>query len=165
MRVMDLSDETIDKLANSLVKKSDSFQKLESEKKLRNVKVLLINYKYLENHLNVELPKLDDDVKLSKYELSLYSLLGYRARSKELMVFTNSILANYKDICEKSKDEGSRRYDVIYRLYIAPQQLTYTSLAKKYSVDDNTIRRDERKAIKQLSVMMFGADSINDMSK
>lgn len=165
MGVISLSDETIDKLADRLVKKSDSFQKLESEKKLRNVKVLLINYKYLENHLNVELPRLEDDVKLSNYELSLYSLLGYRARSKELMTFVNTILSRYKQICEDAHDEGNRRYDVIYRLYIAPQQLTYAALSKKYSVDDNTIRRDERKAIKQLSVMMFGADSIDDMSK
>lgn len=162
---VELSDETIDKLASELVKKSDSFQKLESEKKLRNVKVLLINYKYLENHLNVELPQLEDDIKLSKYELSLYSLLGYRARSKELMEFVNTILAKYKNICDNSTGEGNRQYDVIYRLYIAPKQLTYTALSKKYNVDDNTIRRDERKALKQLSVMMFGVDSINDMSK
>lgn len=165
MGAIELSDETINKLASTLIKKSDSFQKLESEKKLRNVKILLVNYKYLENHLNVELPQLEDDVKLSRYELSLYSLLGYRARSKELMTFVNTILSKYKSICENSVGEGNRRYDVIYRLYIAPQQLTYTALSEKYSVDDNTIRRDERKALKQLSVMMFGADSINDMSK
>ena len=78
LEAINLSDETLDKLAKSLVKKFDSFQKLELEKKLRNVKVLLINYKYLESHLNVEFPQLEDDVKLSKYELSLYSLIGYR---------------------------------------------------------------------------------------
>lgn len=162
---VELSDETIGKLADELVKKSDSFQKLESEKKLRNVKVLLVNYKYLENHLNVELPELEDDMKLSKYELSLYSLLGYRARSKELMKFVNDSLIRYKSICEGSNDEGQRRYDVIYSLYIAAHRMTYNAIAKKYSVDDNTIRRDERKAREELSILMFGADSINDMSK
>ena len=162
---VDLSDETINKLASELVKKSDSFQKLESEKKLRNVKILLINYKYLENHLNIELPELEDDIKLSKYELSLYSLLGYRARSKELMKFVNESLTKYKSICEGSNDEGQRRYDVIFSLYIASHRTTYRALAQKYSLDENTIRRDERKAREELSILMFGADSINDMSK
>ena len=165
MGAISLSDENIDKLADRLVKKSDSFQKLESEKKLRNVKVLLINYKYLESHLNVELPQLEDDVKLSKYELSLYSLIGYRARSKELMKFVNDSLSKYKNICEYENDEGYRRYDVIYNLYIADHKMTYRTLAEKYSVDENTIRRDERIAREELSVLMFGADSINDMSK
>lgn len=74
-------------------------------------------------------------------------------------------LSKYKSIYENSVGEGKRRFDLICRLYIAPQQPTYTALSEKYSVDENTIGCDERKALKQLSVMMFGADSINNMSK
>lgn len=162
---LNLSDETISKIVDNLISRSDRGQKTESEKKLRNVKNLLQNYKLLENHLNVSLPTLEDDVQLSKYELSLYSLLGYRARSKEMMMFINKILDEYKRICIHGSYDTQRQYDVIKSLYLNDKTLTYTTLAEKYHVDEKTIRRDEKKAINKLSVMIFGVDSINDMSK
>jgi len=81
------------------------------------------------------------------------------------MKFANDSLSKHKNICEHSNDEGYRRYDVIYNFYITDYKMTYRALAEKYSVDENTICRDERRAREELSVLMFGADSINDMSK
>lgn len=49
------------------------------------MKPLLTYYQLLENHLDVELSEVDSDVPLSQYELSLYSLLGDRMQSKEIM--------------------------------------------------------------------------------
>jgi predicted DNA-binding transcriptional regulator YafY len=50
-------------------------------------------------------------------------------------------------------------------LYIDSNVLTVAKLAERFNVDENTIRRDEKKAISELSVMIFGIDGLNDMSK
>ncbi|MEN2307906.1 hypothetical protein [Lentilactobacillus parabuchneri] len=162
---LDLSDETISKLVDQLISKGSDFAKTESEKQLRNTKDLLKNYRLLENHLDVDLPRLEDETPLSKYELSLYSLLGYRARSKEMIQFINQIVERYKKICSEGTPEQRRRFNVIYDVYVGhPKQNRY-ELARRYNVDEKTIRRDERIAIHEISVMLFGIDAINDMSK
>lgn len=162
---IDLSDETINKIVDGLVTHGNQVSKMESEKELRNTKELFKNYRLLENHTDIELPRMEDDVPLSKYELSLYSLLGYRARSKEMINFINKVFDRYKDICLHGTYEQSRRYRVIKSLYIDSNALTIAKLAERFSVDENTIRRDEKKAISELSVMIFGIDGLNDMSK
>ena len=43
--------------------------------------------------------------------------------------------------------------------------MTYRSFSQKYCVDENIIRRDKRIAREEMSGLMFGTDSINDMSK
>lgn len=162
---LELSDETIDKIVDGLITKGNTFAKTESEKKLRNTKDLLKNYRLLENHLDVKLPELDDDTPLSKYELTLYSLLGYRARSKEMLIFINEVLDRYRKICDNGTPEQHRRYRVIKRLYIDTPAMTRRGLAKLFGVDEATISRDEKKCVQELSVMIFGIDGLNDVSK
>ncbi|AYM03585.1 hypothetical protein D8911_11545 [Levilactobacillus brevis] len=162
---IELSDSTIGKIVDGLITRSKSFSKSESEKELRNTKELLKNYRFLENHLDVALPKIDDDTPLSQYELSLISLLGYRARSKEMLVFVNQILERYKNLCLEGTPEQRRRYLVIRELYINGPGITRVKLAERFSCDEKTIRRDERRAIDELSVMIFGIDGLNDLSK
>lgn len=162
---IELSDETVAKIVDGLITRGHKFSKIESEEELRNTKSLLSHYQLLENHLNVELPEVDEDVPLSQYERSLYSLLGYRVRSKEMMEFVNNILTRYREICTAGTFEDRRRYDVIKKLYLIDGKQTRLQLADFYQVDEKTIRRDERKAIDDLSIMIFGIDAFNDMSK
>lgn len=162
---IELSDATIGKIVAGLITGGSNFAKSESEQQLRNTKSLLRHYRLLENHLNIEVPTVDEDVPLSKYEISLYSLLGYRVRSKEMMEFVNNILDRYRQLCAAGTFEDGRRYNVIKKLYLIDDTLTRVQLADYYKVDEKTIRRDERKAIDDLSVMIFGIDALNDMSK
>lgn len=162
---IELSDSTIDKLVAGLISGGRDFAKSESEQQLRNTKSLLKHYKLLENHIRIDMPTIDEDVPLSKYEISLYSLLGYRERSKEMMQFVDRILERYRDICTAGTFEDGRRYDVIKKLYLIDGTLTRLQLADYYKVDEKTIRRDEMKAINDLSIMIFGIDALDDMSK
>lgn len=169
---LDLSDESIDKLAKSLSNNSYQFRKLRSERELRNVKLLLEKYRFLENHIDVELPSIEDEIsdssyreKLSNDELSIYSLLGYRVRSKEMIIFLNEILERYRLICTNGEPEEQRKFKVINSYFISDHFLNKNELAEKYHVDRKTIDRDVKKAIGDLSVMIFGIDGLNDMSK
>lgn len=162
---IELSKQSINELADAIVYRQKDFNKMESEKILRDTKMLLKNYRLLESHLEVETPQIKDDTPLSRYEQSLLSLLGYRVRSEKMITFVTNIFSQYKGILENGTVEERRRFDVINSLYIANQRLTKNKLCEKYHVDLKTIQRDERKAINELSVMIFGIDGINDMSK
>lgn len=162
---IELTDSTIEKLADQLITKGKDYAKTESEKELRNTKDLLKYYRLLGNHVDLDMPELKDKTILSKYELSLYSLLGYRARTKEMIMFINEVMSRYKAICMNGTKEQRRRYKVIDLLYIQPQPVTRRELAKELHYDEKTIRRDERIAVNELSIMIFGIDGLNDMSK
>jgi len=161
---IDLSDATIAKIVAGLIHSGEQSAELESTKKLRNTKVLLKNYRFLSNHVDVDLPELDESTHLSKRELSLYSLLGYRARTKEMMIFINEILERYEIICTSGSPEQQRRYAVVKRLYLTEPAMTQQKLAELYSVDERTIRSDVSKAVEELTTMLFGADGLNDIS-
>ena len=165
MTEVTLSPESTEALAKSIISQSHHFERTESEKKLRNIKYLMENYRYLQNHIELELPSIEDDSPLTQKQLSLFSLLGYRERSREMMLFINDVLAEYKRICRAGNREENEKYDVIAGLYIDTHPLTYDMLAQKCNCAEKTVRRIERKALQELSVMLFGIDSINDMSK
>lgn len=162
---IELTDSTIDKIVDRLITKGNDYSETESEKIKRNTKVLFQNYRLLESHVDIEMPVLKDDTPLNKYELTLYSLLGYRARSKEMIIFLNQVFAHYREICMAGSMEQQRRYRVIRMLYVDVETLTKAKIAKALGVDEKTVGRDERRALGELSVMIFGIDSLNDMSK
>lgn len=162
---IELSDSTISKMVDQLISKGNNFAETESEQKLRNTKALLQNFWLLGNHLDIKMPTVDEDVPLSKYEISLYSLLGYRVRTKEMLEFVTAIIDRYGELCKQGTFEDERRYEVIKKLYLVDRRLTRMQLADQYDVDEKTIRRDERKAINELSIMIFGIDALNDVSK
>lgn len=162
---IELTDSTIDKIVDRLITKGNDFAETESEKIKRNTKALFQNYKLLESHLDIEMPVLEDDTPLNKYELTLYSLLGYRARSKEMMIFLNDVFERYREICMNGSLEQQRRYRVIRMLYVDIKTITKAKIAQSLGIDEKTVGRDERRALSELSIMIFGIDALNDMSK
>jgi len=165
MTEVSLTPESTKALAMDIIKYSSGFGRTESEKKLRNVKILLENYRYLQNHLDIELPEIQMDDKLSGYQLSLYSLLGYRARSREMMEFVNDIFNQYKHICQSGTEADRRKYSIIDGLYLSEKHQSKQSLCERWNIDGSTLNRDEHKAMNELKVMLFGIDSLNDITK
>lgn len=68
-------------------------------------------------------------------------------------------------ICINGEPEEQRKFKVINSYFISDHSLNKNELAEKYHVDRKTIDRDVKKAISDLSVMIFGIDGLNDMSK
>ncbi|WP_338209325.1 hypothetical protein [Lactiplantibacillus paraxiangfangensis] len=145
--------------------------KSDYEKKKRNTKLILTNYHYLEDHVEVGLPKLtDEDFEYASVlpadQLSIYSLLGYHARSKAMILFIDAVLGQYKKDCQKSTDERlHRRYPVIECVYLLKPMMTREATAERFNVNRKTIDRDIQQAMHDLSVMMWGADAIDDLSR
>lgn len=137
----------------------------------RNTKLVLENYHYLEDHINAGLPAITDaDFKYSsvipKDQLSIYSLMGYHARSIRMIKHITNMLKFYKYECQHSNDERlRRRYPVINGLYLQRPTRTRADLAVDLVVDRKTIDRDAHQAVRDLSVMFWGADAIDDLSE
>jgi len=139
------------------------------QKRLRNTKLILQNYRFLENHVNVGLPKLDaDDMEavadIPKRELDVYSLIGYQARSKVMINYIDNVLNEYRIECESSNfSNKKRRYQIIRCLFLQKKPINRETVAGLFNVDHRTIDRSVKAAIKDLSVMLYGTDALNDM--
>ncbi|GEO58487.1 hypothetical protein [Companilactobacillus bobalius] len=165
MKEISLTPESIKELATEIINISDKKTDNERGKELRNVKILLVNYRYLQNHLDVKLPEIDIDGELSRNQLSLYALLGYRERSREMMEFVNEVLGKYKKICMSGNDADKRKFGIIDGLYLSEKRKSKQWLCEYWNIDDSTLRRDQKKAFGELKVMLFGIDSLNDISR
>ncbi|WP_318766598.1 hypothetical protein [Lactiplantibacillus carotarum] len=145
-------------------------QKSDYEKKLRNTKLILENYRYLEKHVNVGLPKFNASDQeatalIPKWELSVYALLGFKARSKTMIEYVDLILKAYKEECDDNDNPAvQRRYRVIKSLYLNHPTISREKCAELFFVDHRTIDRDVKAAVHDLSILLWGADAINDIS-
>lgn len=55
------------------------------------------------------------------------------------------MIGAYQVLCDKSDNEiDSRRYDIIYQLYISDDKLSRKELADKWSIDKSTTYNDEK---------------------
>lgn len=145
-------------------------KKSDYEKKLRNTKLILENYRYLEDHVNVGLPKLDTEdeatvAMMPKWELSVYALIGYQSRSKLMIKYIDLVLDQYEEECKRSNDEmQKRRYRVVRALFLNRKTINRDRCAELFNIDHRTVNRDVQAAVHDLSILLWGADAINDMS-
>ncbi|MFC6180005.1 hypothetical protein [Lactiplantibacillus daowaiensis] len=150
--------------------KVKKYQKSAYERKLRNTKLILENYRYLEDHVNVGLPKLNTDdqaatAAIPKWELSVYALIGYQSRSKLMIRYIDLVLKQYEEDCINSADElRKRRYREIKALFLNKKTINRDRCAELFGVDHRTINRDIQAVTHDLSILLWGADAINDMS-
>ena len=167
-----LITETASQTASQEAIKAWQKQELKKEKekhdrRLRNMKLLLRNYRTFVKHCkDVEADikglksKLDLD-DLDTDEFKIQSIMRSKERTLAMVDYINQALKVYKVMCEESEDiEDQRRYQVIYGMYISKEKQTAKKLASGHSVHERTIYKDIDNACKTLSVLMFGVDAI-----
>lgn len=137
------------------------------DRRLRNTKLLLINYKNFKLHcsdIKDELTKLDDPDLLDNLdteELVIESIKRSKQRTLVMVRFIDRMLEIYKRLAlTSSKPEEKRRYETIYKLFITEEEFTAEMVAKCHNVDKRTVHRDVKDAVESLSALIFGIDSI-----
>jgi hypothetical protein len=150
-----------------LEKEREKQEKRKHDRRLRNIKLLLKNYRSFAIHCaDIKLQIIDLDKKLDLDELdtdefAVTSIKRSKERTLAMVKFINKSLEVYKVVCEKSEDpESNRRYKVIYDLYISDDKKTVTDVARGQSVHSRTIYKDIDKACETLVVLMFGIDGV-----
>ena len=147
-------------------------QKLEEDKKkydrrLRNIKLLLRNYRSFVNHvedIKIAIDDLNEKLELDDLEtdeFAVRSIKKSKERTLAIVKYINKMIEVYKFMCEQSGDiEDQRRYQVVYEMYISEKKLTAKEIAIGHSVHARTIYKDVDRACETLAVLVFGVDGV-----
>lgn len=148
-------------------KQREERQKNKVDRRLRNTKLLLTNYRSFKLHcLDVknELDLVSDPELLENLdtdEFIVEAIKKSKARTLAMVRFIDRMLIIYKSICEAStRTDEARRYDTIHKLYISEEKFSAEMVATCHKIDPRTVHRDVNKAINTLSSLIFGVDSI-----
>ena len=156
-----------------LAEEKEKARKSRYDRRLRNTRLLLKNYRSFKRHaqgaiFNAKQAKenaidiLDglDDGMLND---NLY-VEGIKKSQQRTIIILNHVedmLRYYRIACEQSgKEEEMRRYRVIMAMYIDDDKMTAQDIAEKENIEGRTVYKDITNAIKPLSALIFGIDSI-----
>ena len=143
------------------------------DKRLHNTKLLLRNYRALklnsENSIFSRMQMEESAADILESMMGIYndqviveSIKNSATRTAIILTHVETMIGAYQVLCDKSDNEiDSRRYDIIYQLYISDDKLSRKELADKWSIDKSTTYNDEKIAIERLSALIFGIDGLN----
>jgi hypothetical protein len=143
------------------------------DRRLRNTRLLLKNYRSFKTHVqgavfNAKQAKENavdilDGLDDFSFDDSLYieSIKKSQQRTLIIMRHIEEMLRYYRIDCEQSgKAEDLRRYRVIMSTYIGDEKKSAEEIAADENIERRTIYKDINIAIKTLSALIFGIDSI-----
>ncbi|MGK4058165.1 HTH domain-containing protein [Loigolactobacillus coryniformis] len=164
-----LNEQTIKEIATlvaQLVKEERHKQFLHEQTwRLKNTRLLLKNYDILKEHsmeIDTDIDMYLKDV-FNQDDLKLRSLTGYKARTKKMMEYTDMMLKSYRTYAEKRDDAARRRYFTLLHMFITTDKWTFMEIADRFDVSEKTIQRDQKKAIEEFSIFLFGIVSLEEM--
>lgn len=137
--------------------------------KLRNTNLLLKNYQMLRKHCDGIIPKLEEyeETIFNEQELDIAILMKYKARTKEMLDYFDLMFSSYSNYCHNNGPMAERRLKIITGLYLYENEISKrkkSDLASQYDIDMRTVDRDIRKAGEELSIFLFGIDSLDDLA-
>nr|DAH48506.1 MAG TPA: RNA polymerase sigma factor [Caudoviricetes sp.]DAK02056.1 MAG TPA: RNA polymerase sigma factor [Caudoviricetes sp.] len=148
-------------------------QKKRGDKRLHNTKLLLRNYRMLEENAENSVfgrtqmqesaaDILESMMNIYNDALVVESIKNSATRTGIIVSHVRTMLGIYEICCEKSSNElDKRRYDIIYGLYISDEKMTRKELAEKWNVSTDTTYVDEKIALERLSALIFGVDGLS----
>ncbi|MGM0239881.1 hypothetical protein [Enterococcus sp. AZ103] len=150
-------------------RKSNEKKKERRNWKLRNTQLLLKNYQLLKKHCDGIIPTLEvyQDSIFNQEELDLAMLMKYKARTKEMLDYFDLMFSSYSQYCHNQGPMAERRLGVVSKLYTFENKafhLTKSEVADYYAIDARTVDRDIKKSSEELSIFLFGIDSLDDLS-
>lgn len=144
-------------------KKVDKQKKEIKKRNLRNTELLLKNYIKLkelcEDTVHQTVPT--DYPEFSLETLTLESLSTYRAKTLKMMNHVDKMLVSYEWHCKKGSEEERRRFKVLKLRYLIEDRMTVKEIVELHSIDQTTVYRDSKRAIKDMSILLFGIDAID----
>lgn len=140
-------------------------EKEEHDKRLRNTEILLVNYKKLKAHVDTNPERFitaDEYETYTGVKLTNHELPKYKIKTQHLLHYVDMILHAYSSYCLGGDDSEQRRWSILYNTYLAEHRLKDNTMKVDWQVDRSTISRERRKAIQDLSVMLFGVAGLSD---
>jgi hypothetical protein len=147
-------------------------RKAEKKRIIRNVKLLMINYRSLRSYLDnavYEAKLVEDPLKIIEElmmpdrdgTIVIESIKRSVARTATIVDHVEKMVKLYRADCYiAGTPEAERRWRVIDALYISDEKKTVKELAVLECVEERTIYNDVNIALERLSVFIFGVDGI-----
>lgn len=156
-----------------LVEERKQLKKGRYDRRLRNTRLLLKNYRSFNNYAKnavykasqVEENAVDmlDGLDDFSFDDGLYieSIKKSQLRTKIMLDHIDKMLRYYQIDCEQSgKDEKLRRYRIITAYYIDDHRKSADEIATAEYIEKRTLYKDINIAIKPISALIFGIDSM-----
>lgn len=145
-----------------------------ADRRLRNTKLLLRNYRVFRTHVANAVYKVEEyepleniwaDLMMPGRDNALFveSIEKSVARTATIVRHMETMMQLYKVSCHTSGNaEDERRWQVINALYICEdeERRTIPQLAKEFGVVERTIYNDIDIACERIAALMFGIDGI-----
>lgn len=140
-------------------------QQEKHDRRLRNIKLLLKNYRALVMHcerLEVDLKEIEEtsiqDLDIETINLeSIESIKQSKTKTIAMVYFIKGKMDAYKRSCS---DDELKYFRVLDMKYITPRKYTSYEIAEKENIDRTTVGRYLNRAIEDLPVIFFGVDAI-----
>ena len=144
------------------------------DRRLRNTRLLLKNYRTFKDHVagavfntkQIRENAIDildglDDTYFSDDSLYIESIKKSQQRTMIILKHIDQMLRYYQIDSERSdKEEEMRRYRIIMATYIDDERRSAEEIAYLENVEKRTVYKDITAAIKPLSALIFGIDSL-----
>lgn len=167
--LMSLDKQTIEEITKTVLKEvrkqQDKQNHHHKDRRLRNTKILVENYRMLSKHcegIGADLEIYEEYV-FDPAQLELHTLMKYKAKTKKMLNYFDGMLSTYKEFCQKTGPMADRRFKIFYALYIDEDKKSADDVADFYNLDRSTVFRDAKKATQEMSIFLFGLDSLNDL--
>ena len=155
-------------------REAEDQRRVAMDKRLRNTKLLLKNFRELEAHSNnavFEMSQVQDgdlfDIldlmtrDSTELDMQVESIKSSVGRTQLIVEHVREMLTIYKLSCDRSdKPEDKRRYRTIERLYLLEEPWSAQEIADKEGIDISTVYKDLNEAVRRLTALIFGVDGI-----
>ena len=175
-----IDHETMKEIADIVIEKYkeevERAKKTKFDKRLRNTKLLLRNFRELSQHSDsaiYEAAQVQDESLAEILEMmsgnfsgdnELYidSIKKSSARTGIIIEHVREMMMLYESYCDRSqKPEDKRRYRTVNSLYIDETPKNVQQIAREEAIDERTVYKDVDAACEKLSALIFGVEWLN----
>lgn len=148
-------------------------QKNRSNRKLRNTKLLLRNYRMLKEHAEnsvftrIQMDEsafdiLESMMMLRDDEVIVDSIKRSATRTAIMVSHVDAMLNLFKIYCESSSnsDIEVRRYEVLKDKYMEYPQLSVKEIAEKHNMSKENVYADLKYSEEKITALIFGVDGL-----
>lgn len=163
-----LTKEQLTVISQAVKSELDKDQKRKAKElkdyRLRNTTLLVKNYRMLRVHCDTIVEDLEvyEDSVYDPQELTLNTLMKYKARTAKMLDYFDSIFQAYHELAERDTEMMLRRWKTVFQMYVGPDKYTAVDMAEYYGVDERTVYRYLNKAFDELSTLLWGITSFDD---
>lgn len=161
-----ISKATAQVVLEHLEKQNKKLEQTKHDRRLRNIKLLLSNYRSLVLHCDEIVEELSDFESMSIQDLdvstisleSIESIKKSKEKSLAMVWFIRSKMDAYKNSCTQ---DDLRYFRVLEKKYLTPMKWSIKQIAETENIDKTTVYRYLDKVIADLPVVFFGVDAIH----